>query len=70
MRKYIKSLEETIHVTSTNCGFRTIDHIVSYKKQTKRGTLLVQDDGIHTRILNIWYLCKFSIHKEYIFTID
>ena len=37
MAKYRKVLEEAINVTSTNRGFRTIQHSVATYEQTKKG---------------------------------
>ena len=59
MFKYRKLLEETLNVTSNNCGFRVIDHNVVTYEQTKKGLSyiypkrIVHDDGIHTGPLNI-----------------
>ena len=59
MSKYRKVLEETLNVTSTNRGFRVIDHNVGTYEQTKKGLSyfypkrIVQEDGIHTRPLTI-----------------
>ena len=59
MSKYCKVLEEVNNVTSTSRGFRTIQHTVGTFEQTKKGLSYfylkrnVQQDGIHTRPLNI-----------------
>ena len=37
MSKYRKVLEEAVNVTSTNRGFRTIQHSVATYEQTKKG---------------------------------
>ena len=37
MSKYRKVLEEAVNVTSTNIGFRTIQHSVATYEQTKKG---------------------------------
>ena len=37
MAKYRKVLEEAVNVTSTNRGFRTIQHSVATYEQTKKG---------------------------------
>ena len=52
-------LDEEINLTSTNSGFRTINHMVALCEQTKKGLSYfypkrqVQDDGIHTKPLNL-----------------
>ena len=57
MSKYRKVLEEAVHVTSTNTGFRTIQHSVATYEQTKEGLSdfypkrIVEEDGIHTKPL-------------------
>ena len=59
MSKYRRVLNEAINLTSTNRGFRTINHTVSTKEQTKKGQSYfypkrqVQVDGIHTKPLNL-----------------
>ena len=59
MSKYRKVLEEAVNVTSTNRGFRTIQHSVATYEQTKKGLSyfypkrIVQDDGIHTKHLHL-----------------
>ena len=58
MAKYRKVLEEAVNVTSTNRGFRTIQHSVATYEQTKKGLSyfyakrIVEEDGIHTKSLN------------------
>ena len=37
MSNYLKVLEEAVSVTSTNRGFRTIQHSVATYEQTKKG---------------------------------
>ena len=65
LSKYRKILEETFNVTSTNRGFRVINHNVGTYEQTKKGRSyffskrIVHDDGIHTRALNIVCCCTF-----------
>ena len=55
MSKYRKVLEEAVNVTSTNTGFRTIQHSVATYEQTKKRLLyfypkrIVEEDGIHTK---------------------
>ena len=55
MRNYGKILEEAVNVTSTNRGFRTIQHSVATYEQTKKGLSyfypkrIVEEDGIHTK---------------------
>ena len=59
MSKYRRVLHETINLTSTNRGFRTINHMVGTYEQTKKGLSYfyprrqVQDDGLHTKPLNL-----------------
>ena len=60
MPKYRKVLEEVVNVTSSNRGFRTIQHAVATYEQTNNGLSYfypkrnVQQDGIHTRPLFIY----------------
>ena len=57
MPKYRKVLEEAVNVTSTNRGFRMIQHSVATYEQTKKGLSdfypkrIVGEDGIHTKSL-------------------
>ena len=57
MPKYRKVLEEAVNVTSTNRGFRTIQHSVATYEQTKKGLScfypkrIVEEDGIHIKPL-------------------
>ena len=59
MAKYRKVLDEFIHVTSTNRGFRTVHLSVGTYEQTKKGLSyfypkrIVDSDGIHIRPLNL-----------------
>ena len=59
LAKYRRVLDEAINFTSTNRGFRTINHMVATYEQTKKGLSYfypkrqVQDDGIHTKPLNL-----------------
>ena len=59
MAKYRKVSDEFINVTSTNRGFRTVQHSVATYEQTKKGLSyfypkrIVDADGIHTRPLNL-----------------
>ena len=59
MSKYRKLLQESVNVTSTNRGFRTIHHIVATYEQPKKGLYyfylkrIVEDDGIHTKALHL-----------------
>ena len=59
LAKYRRVLDEAINLTSTNRGFRTINHMVATYEQTKKGLSYfypkrqVQDDGIHTKPLNL-----------------
>ena len=52
-------MDEINNLTSTNRGFRTINHGVATYEQTKKGLSyfypkrIVQSDGIHTVPLNI-----------------
>ena len=57
--KYRRVLDEAVNLTTTNRGFRTINHMVATFEQTKKGLSffylkrLVQDDGIHTKPLKL-----------------
>ena len=57
MPKYCKVLEEAVNVTSTNRGFRAIQHNVATYEQTKKGLSyfypkrIVEEVGIHTKPL-------------------
>ena len=57
MAKYRKVLDESINVTSTNRGLRTVHQSVATYEQTKKclsyfyPTRIVDADGIHTRPL-------------------
>ena len=59
MEKYRKVLDKAINLISTNRRFRTINHMVATIEQTKKRLSYfyprrqVQDDGIHTRPLNL-----------------
>ena len=59
MTKYRKVLDEFINVTSTNRGFRIVQHSVATYEQTKKGLSyfypkrIVDADGIHTRPLKL-----------------
>ena len=59
MLKYRKVLEESVNVTSTNRGFRTIQHIVATYEQTKKGLSyfypksIVEEVRIHTKPLHL-----------------
>ena len=59
MSKNRKVLEESVIVTSTNRGFRTIQHSVATYEQTKKGLSYfyprrtVEEDGIHTKPLHL-----------------
>ena len=52
-------MDEIINLTSTNRGFRTINHCVATYEQTKKGLSyfypkrVVVADGIHTEPLNL-----------------
>ena len=58
MSKYRRLLFEVFNLTSTNRGFRTINHMVATYEQPKKGLSYfyprrqVQDDGYHTKPLN------------------
>ena len=62
MPKYRKVLEEAVNVTSTNRGFRTIQHSVATYEQTKKGLSyfyqkrIVEEDGTHTKPLPLSFL--------------
>ena len=59
MSKYRKVLDEFINVTSTNRGFRTVQHSVATYEQTRKGLpyfypkRIVDADGIHNRPLSL-----------------
>ena len=59
MSKYRKVLAEAVNITSTNRGFRTIQHSVATYEQTKKGLSyfypkrIVQGDGVHTKPLHL-----------------
>ena len=59
MSKPRKVLEEAVNVTSTNRGFRTIQHSVATYEQTKKGLSyfypkrIVEEDGIHKKPLTL-----------------
>ena len=58
MSKYRKMLQEAANVTSTNRGFRTVQHSLATYEQTKKGLSYfypkrtVEEDGIHTKPLH------------------
>ena len=57
MSNYRKVLKEAVNVTSTNRGYRTIQHSIATYEQTKKGLSyfypkrIVEEDGIHTKPL-------------------
>ena len=59
MEKYRRVIDEIINLTSTNRGFRTINHCVATYEQKKKGLSyfypksIFQSEGIHTAPLNI-----------------
>ena len=59
LEKYRRVMEEIINLTSTNRGFRTINHCVATYEQTKKGLSCfypkrkMLSDGIHTVPLNL-----------------
>ena len=58
MSKYRKVLEEAVNVTSTNRGFRTIQHSIATYEQTKKGLShfypkRIVEDGIDTKPLHL-----------------
>ena len=59
MEKYRRMMDEIINLTSTNRGFRTINHCVATYEQTKKGLSyfypkrVVVADGIHTEPLKL-----------------
>ena len=58
MSKYREVLEEAVNVTSTNRGFRTVQHSVATHEQTKKGLSYfypkrIEEDGIHKKPLNL-----------------
>ena len=60
MSKYRRVLDEAIKLTSINREFRTVNHMVATYEQTKKGLSYfhpkrqVQDDGFHTKPLNLY----------------
>ena len=59
LQKYRRVLDEAVNVSSTNRGFKTVNHRVFTYEQTKRGVSyfyakrIVDRDGIHTKPLLI-----------------
>ena len=59
MAKYRRVLDEAVNLTSKNRGLGTINHMVAKYEQTKNRLNYfypkrqVQDDGIHTKALNL-----------------
>ena len=58
MSQYRKVLEESVNVTSTNRGFRMIQHSVAPYEQTKKGLFYlypkrIVEGGIHTKPLHL-----------------
>ena len=59
MSKYCQISEQVFNLTSTNRGFRTMQHAVATYEQTRKEFAYfypkrnVQQDGKHTRLLNI-----------------
>ena len=59
MSKYCKVLQEAVNVTSTNRGFRTMQHSNATYEQTKKGLSYfytkrtVEEDGIQTKPLHL-----------------
>ena len=59
MEKYRRVMDEIINLTSTNRGFRTINHWVATYEQTKKGLSyfypkrVVLADGIHSEPLKL-----------------
>ena len=57
LKKYRRVIDEKINISSTNRGFRTLNHNVVTYEQTKKGLSyfypkrIVQSDGIHTKPL-------------------
>ena len=66
MSKYRRVLDEAVNLTSSNRGFISINHMVATYEQTKKGLSYfypkrqVQDDGIHTKRLNLEELIRRS----------
>ena len=58
-KKNRKVLDKAINLTSTNRKFRAINHMVATYEQTNKGLSYfyprrqIQDDGIHTKPLNL-----------------
>ena len=67
MSKYRKVLEEAVNVTSTNRGFRRIQHCVATYEQTKRGLSyfhpkrIKEEDGKRTKPLRLLVLITVLI---------
>ena len=59
MSRYLKVLKEAVNVTSTNRGFRTIQHSVAKYEQTKKRLSyfypkrILEEDGIHIKPLHL-----------------
>ena len=57
MSKYLKVLEESVNVTSTNRGFWTIQHAVAAYEQSRKTLSYfypkMEEDGIHTNPLHL-----------------
>ena len=59
MSKYRKVLQEAVNVTSTNRGFRTLQHNVATHEQTKERLSyfypkrMVEEHGIYTKPLHL-----------------
>ena len=59
MSKYMRVVDEANNLTSTSRGLRTTNHMVATHEQTIKGLSCfypkrqVQDDGIHTKPLNL-----------------
>ena len=62
MAKYLKVMDESVDVTSTNRGFRTIQHSVATYEQIKKRLSYydpkrkAEEDGIHTKPLQLLVL--------------
>ena len=75
MSKYRNVLEEAVNITSTNRGFRTVQHRIATYEQTKRKLSYfypkrkVEEDGIHTKPLHLQVLMIFLIVCPFLYNL-
>ena len=75
LSKYRKVLEESVNVTSTNRGFRTIQHSFAMYEQTKKGLSyfypkrILEEDGIHTKLLYLLVLVIVFIVCPFLYNV-